>query len=135
MAKDLIHNAVKHALQKSGWEIVADPFRLIYAEFVLLADLAAVPLAQQARSKLIVEIKSFAGRSFVRELQQALGQYVMYRDFLELNQLDYDLYLAVSDIGYRDLFSQQAARVIVQRHEVKLLVVNIEQEEIVQWGI
>ena len=57
----------------------------------------------------------------------------MYRDFIELKKLDYDLYLAVSEIGYNDLFSQQAAQVIVQRHQVKLLVVNIEQEEIVQW--
>jgi XisH protein len=133
MAKDLIHDAVKHALQKSGWEIVADPFRLVYAEFVLLADLAAVARAQPERGKLIVEVKSFVGRSFVKELQQALGQYVMYRDFLELNQLDYDLYLAVSDISYHDLFRQQAAQVIVQRHQVKLLVVNVEQEEVVQW--
>ncbi len=133
MAKDLIHDAVKHALQRSGWEIVADPFRIVYAEFVLLADLAANPPNHEERRKLIVEIKSFAGRSFVKELQQALGQYVMYRDFIELKKLDYDLYLAVSEIGYNDLFSQQAAQVIVQRHQVKLLVVNIEQEEIVQW--
>lgn len=133
MAKDLIHNAVKRALQKNGWEIVADPFRLVYAEFVLLADLVAISQMPQERGKLIVEIKSFAGRSFVKELQHALGQYVMYRDFLDLNQLDYDLYLAVSEVGYHDLFSQQAAQVIVQRHQVKLLIVNIEQEEVVQW--
>lgn len=57
----------------------------------------------------------------------------MYRDFIELNNLDYDLYLAISEIGYNDLFSQQAARVIIQRHQVSLLVVNIEREEIVRW--
>ena len=130
MARDLIHNAVKHAVQRNGWEIVADPFRIVYAEFVLLADLAANPPDQV---ELIVEVKSFAGRSFVKELQQALGQYVMYRDFIELNNLDYDLYLAISEIGYNDLFSQQAARVIIQRHQVSLLVVNIEREEIVRW--
>lgn len=133
MARDLIHDAIKHALQRNGWKIVADPFRIVYAEFVLLADLAANPPDQVERRKLIVEVKSFAGRSFVKELQQALGQYVMYRDFIELNHLDYDLYLAISEIGYNDLFSQQAARVIIQRHQVSLLVVNIEREEIVRW--
>ena len=38
---DLIHNSVKNALVKDGWQITADPFKIEYEEVKLYADLAA----------------------------------------------------------------------------------------------
>ncbi len=35
MARDLIHEAVKNALLKDGWTIIADPYPLPYEEQVL----------------------------------------------------------------------------------------------------
>lgn len=135
MAKDLIHDAVKRALERDGWHIFADPFRIEYAEFVLLADLAAErPFAvQKGDRRIVVEIKTFVGRSFVKELQQALGQYAMYRDFIELTTPEFEIYLAIGDTIYAEYFAQQAAQVVIQRHQVKLLIVNIDTEEVVQW--
>ena len=94
MARDIIHDAVRNALVKDNWTITADPFRLKYEEFDLLADLSAEHpiVATKASRRIIVEIKSFAGRSFVKELQQALGQYKIYLDIIELTGLDYELY-------------------------------------------
>jgi hypothetical protein len=135
MAKDVIHDAVKNALIKEGWTITHDPFRIEYEEFTLSADLAAEnPFAAEKNGqKIIVEIKSFIGRSFVKELQQALGQYVMYLDFIELTVPEYRLYLAISELVYDDLFTQQAAQVIIERHQLNLLVVKLEQEEVSRW--
>jgi hypothetical protein len=135
MAKDNILDAVKNALIKDGWTITADPFRIEYEEFVLLADLAAERAfaVQKEARRIIIEIKSFAGRSFVKELQQALGQYSMYFDFIDLNGLNYELYLAVSQAAYNDFFLQKAAQVVVQRHQLNILIVNVDQEEIVEW--
>lgn len=135
MAKDVIHDAVKNALIKDGWTIIADPFRIEYEEFVLLADLAAERpfAAERDGRKIIVEVKSFVGRSFVKELQQALGQYAMYLDFIELTSPEYELYLGISELAYTELFTQKAAQVVVQRHQLNVLVVNVDREEIVRW--
>ncbi len=136
MAKDIIHDAVKNALIKDGWTITADPFYIKYAEFELFADLATErsPLAaEKDGEKIVVEIKTFAGRSFVKDLQQALGQYQIYLSLLEMVASERTLYLAISSFVYNDLFTQKAARLVTQRYNLKLLVVNIHQEKVVQW--
>lgn len=135
MARDKIHQAVKNALINDGWTILADPFKIEYKEFELSADLAAEHAfsAERGEQKIVVEIKTFGGRSFVKDLQQALGQYEIYHDILVENILEYDLYLGVSDSVYNTFFQQQATQLIVQRHQMKLLVVDLEREEIVTW--
>jgi hypothetical protein len=135
MAKDVIHDAVKNALIKDGWAITADPFRLKYEEFDLLADLSAerTIIATKENRKIVVEVKSFTGRSFVKELQQALGQYEIYFDIIELTGLDYELYLAISHLTFQTSFTQKATQMVLQRHHLRILVINIEEEVIVQW--
>jgi hypothetical protein len=39
-AKDLYHEAVKNALIKDGWVILADPYKIKYKDAELFADLA-----------------------------------------------------------------------------------------------
>jgi hypothetical protein len=136
MAKDIIHDAVKSALIKDGWTITADPYYLKYEEFELFVDLAAerTPLtAEKNGQKIIVEIKTFAGRSFVKDLQQALGQYQIYLSLVQQIAPDHTLYLALSQKVYNDFFSQKATQFIVNHYKLKLLVVDVEQEEIVKW--
>ncbi len=50
---DKIHNAVKNALIKDGWEIVADPYWIKYEDLDLYADLAAdrMPFAAERGSQ------------------------------------------------------------------------------------
>ena len=72
-AKDIYHEVVKSALIKEGWVIVADPYRIKYKNVDLYADLAAerdrlfegskTIAAKRERQKIVVEIKSFVGRS------------------------------------------------------------------------
>jgi hypothetical protein len=59
MAKDMIHNAVKHALIKDGWTITDDPLALTYEELRTFVDLGAERLIGATRNdeKIAVEIK------------------------------------------------------------------------------
>ena len=68
MAKrDVCHNQVKHALEKDQWTITHDPFTLQRRRKNLYADLGAERLisAEKDHKKIVVEIKSFLGKSDV----------------------------------------------------------------------
>src|SRR5262249_45610264 len=120
MAKDFIHDAVKNALAKDGWTITDDPFHIKYKDLELQADLGAErPIAAiKAGRKIVVEIKSFLGRSLISELYSALGQYSVYLDLLKETEPDRKLYLAVSDLVYNDFFQLEAVQFIVARENL-----------------
>ncbi len=133
---DKIHNAVKNALIKDGWEIVADPYWIKYEDLDLYADLAAdrMPFAAERGSqKIVVEAKSFLGRSPVQDLKVALGQYGIYRVFLEEIEPDRKLYLAIAETTHRRFFNKKAIQFIVAREQLPLIIVNTKTEEIVSW--
>ena len=133
--KDRIHEVVKNALIKDGWTITADPFILVYEGIRVYADLSAEQTfaAERAGRKIVVEIKSFLSPSPLHDFQQALGQYTVYRDLLELTDLDYQPYLAITHEVYRRVFSQKAIRTLCDKNRLALLVVDSEKEEVLQW--
>lgn len=96
-ARDIYHETVKSALQKAGWIITHDPFPLQIGKKRLSADLGAEHLisAEKGIKKIVVEIKSFVGQSDVKDLEQALGQYVLYQQILNEMGIERSLYLAV----------------------------------------
>jgi XisH protein len=134
-AKDIYHDAVKNALIKNGWMITFDPYPIKYEEVKLLADLAGEKIisASRGEQKIVVEIKSFQGRSPMREFETALGQYLIYRTFLSITHPDYQVYLAIAQTIYEDFFTQAAIRLILREYQVLLLTVDIDREEIIQW--
>jgi hypothetical protein len=134
-ALDLLHGPVKIALNKDGWAVTADPYTIAYEEVRLLADLAAErPIAvERAGRKIVVEIKSFLNPSPLQDFKVALGQYMLYRGFLELTAPDRPLYLAISSEIYDSFFEQKAIQYVAQRYQVALLVVNSETAEVEQW--
>jgi len=136
MAKDAIHDSIKNALLKDGWAITAEFLQIEYEELEIFADLVAERkpiVAEKNDKKIIVEVKTFAGRSFIRELQQALGQYDLYLEIITLAGLDYELYLAISSLVYEAFFLRKGTHEVVQRRQLKLLVVDVEREEVIQW--
>ncbi len=132
---DRIHGAVRNALIKDGWTITADPFTVTYEEITVFADLAAerTLAAEREGRRIVVEVKSFVGRSPIRDFEQALGQYALYLGLLEMTEPDRELFLAVSDETYADFFQQKAVQLLVRRFRVAILVVNVETEQVVQW--
>lgn len=132
---DIIHNAVKNALIKDGWSITDDPYVIQYRRTVLYADLGAErPIAaERDGQKLVVEVKSFIGASKIQDLKETLGQYDIYRYLLEETAPDRKLYIAISNVAYTTFFTQDVTQIILNRHQLPVIVVDIEIEEIMQW--
>ena len=100
-AKDIYHEAVKNALIKDGWTITADPYPIEFEDAELYPDLAIEKYIseEQRQRKIIIEIKSFLGPSMMKDFEMALGQYIFYRDLIQLGQDEYqEIYLAIKDI-------------------------------------
>ncbi|MEP6516485.1 element excision factor XisH family protein [Microcoleus vaginatus] len=134
-AKDIYHDTVKRALQKDGWIITHDPFPLQIGRKRLSADLGAERLinAEKGTQKIVVEVKSFVGRSDVKDLEQALGQYVLYRQVLNEMRSDRSLYLAISQPTFNSVFTIELGQVLLKNQIVKLMVFDDKSEAIVQW--
>jgi hypothetical protein len=99
-AKDIYHDAIKNALINDGWKITADPYKIKYKDAELFADLSAEkPIAaEQNGRKIVVEIKSFLSPSPMRDFQLALGQYILYRNLINLTEPEYIIYLAIKKV-------------------------------------
>ena len=132
---DIIHDAVKNALIKDGWTITDDPYIIEYRKVKLYADIGAEqPIgAERGGEKLVVEVKSFVGASKIQDLKEALGQYDIYRYLLEETAPERKLYVAVSAIAYKTFFNQDVIQLILNKHQLPLIVVDTETEEIEQW--
>ncbi|MEC4816327.1 MAG: XisH family protein, partial [Scytonema sp. PMC 1069.18] len=134
-AKDLYHDAVKNALIKDKWLIIADPYIIKYEDAELYADLAAEkPIAAERQGqKIVVEIKSFVGKSQMYDFHNALGQYIVYRNLIQASKSEYNLYLAIDDIVYLNFFQRPSIQLITHQNNLQLIIVDIPQEQIVQW--
>ncbi|MBD2472365.1 XisH family protein [Nostoc sp. FACHB-145] len=134
-ARDSIHEIVKEAVIKDGWEITYDPYVISYGERFLFVDLGASSFigVRQGNKNIAIEIKEFRGQSKIADLQQAIGQYILYR--LLLNQVDpeRDLYLAVSEATYSDIFSEPIGKLAIAQIPLKLIIVDLERKEINTW--
>ena len=135
-AKDIYHNAVKNALIKDGWTITADPYPLEYEDVELYPDLAIEKLISedQKQRKIIIEIKSFISPSLMKDFQNALGQYILYRDLIQLTQDEYqEIYLAIKDEIYETFFQRKSIKAVVKLNQIALVIIDTQKEEIVQW--
>ena len=135
LARDSHHNSVKTALIKDSWKITHDPLSLKWGIKDMYVDLGAEKLlaAEKGTSKIAVEVKSFTGLSEMRELEVAIGQYIVYHDVLAEVDPDRKLYLAIHQEIYAGLFEEAIGKLLLKNHRASLLVFDLKQEEIVQW--
>ncbi len=134
-AKDIYHDTVKRALLKDGWKITHDPFPLQIGKKRLAVDFGAERLlvADRDSQKIVVEVKSFIGQSDVKDLEQALGQYILYYHVLNEMGIKRDLFLAVSQATFNSVFTIELGQVLLTNQVFKLVVFDDEKEAIVQW--
>ncbi|NES96034.1 MAG: fatty-acid oxidation protein subunit alpha [Desertifilum sp. SIO1I2] len=135
MVKDRFHDIVRTALEKEGWQITADPYEININDVEFEVDLAAEQLlaATRENQKIAVEIKSFISPSKVSDFHTALGQFLNYRDALEIVDPDRQLYLAVRDPIYESFFKRRFIVDAIQRYQLRLVIYNVQQGVIVQW--
>ena len=134
-AKDIIHRAVRTALEKDGWVITDDPLFVSFAQVQMYIDLGAERLlaAEKNGHKIAVEIKSFLGSSALSEFHLALGQFLSYQAALEAQQPDRTLYLAIPFDAYNGFFRLEFGQMIVQRYQIRLIVFDVQNEVIYKW--
>jgi hypothetical protein len=134
-AKDIYHDVVVRALEKDGWRITDDPYRIPVGRRNVLVDLGAekVIAAEREDKQIAVEIKSFQGESEVHDLEVALGQYLLYRPFVSSKDPERRLYLAVPREAYQNIFDEPIGRGVVAAYELHLLIFDPATEGIFQW--
>lgn len=134
-ARDIFHEQVKQALIKDGWKITHDPLHLKWGLKDMYVDLGAQELlaAEKAGRKIGVEIKSFTGPSEMKDLEQALGQYIIYDDVLHQVEPERMLYLAIPEEIFADLFEEAIGKLLIENHHLQLIVFNPIQEVIARW--
>ena len=52
---------------------------------------------------------------------------------LEETAPEHKLYVAVSAVAYKSFFNQDVTQLILHKHQLPLIVVDTEVEEIIQW--
>ncbi len=135
-AKDKYHDCVKIGLEKQGWEITDDPFKIKYGtEDKISIDLGAerILAARKGKEKIAVEIKSFLNDSAIFDFHLALGQFLNYRLVLEEVEPERILYLAVPLASYNSFFYRDLPQASIKKYQVKLLIYDYIHEEIVKW--
>jgi hypothetical protein len=122
--RDAIHDTVRQALIQQGWEITDAPFVISYGERFLFIDLAANanPFnkvagcfigAKRGKKQIAVEIKDFRGQSVIADLEQAIGQYVLYQLLLKQVDPGRELYLAVSSKAFDEIFVEPIGELVI----------------------
>ncbi len=89
--------------------------------------------AEKNERKIVVEVKSFIGASIVADLEQALGQDILYADVLSDVEPDRIVYLAIRKEIFTTLFSEPLGQLLLRKNRVNLLVFDASQQEIHQW--
>ena len=135
-AKDIYHDTVKKALIKDGWTITHDPLRLRWGNDLLYVDLGAEKLltATKENRKIAVEVKSFASPSNMADLENALGQYILYQNIIEELEPDRTLYLAVHEEIFLTVFEESLGQMLIRKNHIKLLIFSRTEEVIVKWN-
>ncbi len=100
--------------------------------YVDLAAEKTIKKEGEAR-KVAIEIKVFGGLSFLNEFEKAVGQYLIYKQFLGELFPERILFLAVSSDVFEESFALPSIKAVVAKQEIKLLVFNPELEEIIKW--
>lgn len=66
----------------------------------------------------------------ISDLEQAIGQYTLYRLLLNKVDPERELYLGITDILYDEVFSEPVGELIIQDLPLQLVIVNATTGEI-----
>jgi hypothetical protein len=133
--RDAYHDAVRNALTKEGWTITHDPLTIPFGRHKVFVYLGAERLlaAERAGERIAVEVKTFAGPSEVTEMEQALGQYLLYRSLLQRSDPGRRLILAVPEEAFDAILTAELGLAIREDYALSILAFDVEEETIRKW--
>lgn len=134
-AKDIYHEKVKTALVKDGWTITHDPLKLKWGAKDMYVDLGAEQFfgAEKGNTRIAVEVKSFVGASSMADLENAVGQYIVYYEVLRRTEPERALYLAVREETWQDVFEEPIGKLLLDAQHIRLLIFDEHQEVVLKW--
>jgi glucose-6-phosphate 1-dehydrogenase len=135
-AIDNCHQQLANSLMKQDWKIDPKPLvlqipsttRQVFVDIVARRQLTNIE-----QEIIILEVKCFSEqRSQLEHLYVALGQYQVYEKILRARNMAEYLYLAIPLHAYHGIF-KEIGSAIAKEKNIKLLVFDIDKEEIVEW--
>lgn len=135
MALDKIHKDVKTALEKEGWKITKDPYLIPSGGINFKIDLESekVIAAEKNGDRIAVEVKSLVGTSLVYAFYPAFGQYLFYRDALNDEGIDQEVYMAISNVSFIRINRIPFLRKRIKQYNIKFIVVDTYKQKIIKW--
>jgi hypothetical protein len=133
-AYDQCHHQVVRALQKDGWQIMGQHVTLVAGKRKVHVDLRIQRGRNGTREEVfLLEVKCFPERSsWADELYTAIGQYLIYHAMLETLEQDWPLFLSIPTAVYTDFFDA-VVQMAVQKHQIRVVVVDLIAERIDRW--
>jgi hypothetical protein len=89
--------------------------------------------AERGLEKIAIEVKSFRRASEMKDLEDAVGQFVLYDHLLSRYDPDRKLYLAAPEAVRESIFEGEAGAVLIEDRVIRLFTFDPTQEAIVQW--
>ena len=135
-ARNINHDAVVQALRDDGWTITHDPLLITFGDRRLFIDLGAErPTigAERGGERIAVEIASFVADSPVRDFQEAVGQFVVYRAVLSQADPERSLFLGVPSRVHDSLLSEPLGQLVVADVRLRVLVFDAQRQKVVRW--
>ena len=133
-ASDVCLPQVLRALENDGWQIVAQNEHYRINKRSIFIDLRAEHLENGSSATiLLAEVKCFAEKeSWTIDIYTAIGQYLVYAEFLRKLSVTIPLYLVIPETIYNLVFDTVIQQIIRQQ-AIKMIIVNLETEAITQW--
>ena len=69
----------------------------------------------------------------MKELEEALGQCVLYSSLLARSDPERKVYLAITDEVYESVFEEEAGQILIQDGLLSLVTFDANREELVRW--
>jgi hypothetical protein len=89
--------------------------------------------AERGKERIAVEVQTFPSLSPVTDLQDAIGQYILYRSVLSRQQPDRPVFLAVPLKVYDGILSEPLGQMVLIDLNVRVLVFDPDKREVAQW--
>jgi XisH protein len=89
--------------------------------------------AERGTEKIAVEIKRFTRPSDMKDLEAAIGQFVLYDRMLKRYYPEHTPYLAVPEEIGVSVFEEAAGQTLIEDGTIQVVTFDAEQEVIVRW--
>lgn len=134
-AIDSCEPPILRALQKDGWHVFGKPHLIYTDEHHVFADFSLQRVTEDQMQQIVIaEVKCFSNpQDDLQELYTAIGQYIFYRSALLIMESSTLLYLAIPVHVYTRLSDEPAVLLAFRESQIKVVIVDVEAEEVIQW--